>query len=54
MRAKDITEICEDIEDFAAAGRKLTENTYPEAEVAVTEDNRRLLTILGLLWGMRA
>jgi archaeosine-15-forming tRNA-guanine transglycosylase len=53
MRAKDILEICEELEDLAAVGKALTNGTVPDGEVAVTEDNRRLLAFFRLIWSIR-
>ncbi len=53
MRAKDILEICEELEDLAAVGKGLTNGTCPDCEVAVTEENRRLLAFFGLMEGIR-
>ena len=53
MRAKDILEICEELEDLAAVGKALTNGTVPDGEVAVTEENRRLLALFGLMWSIR-
>jgi hypothetical protein len=53
MRAKDIQQICEELEDLAAVGKELTSRIYPEAEVPVTEENRRLLAFFGLMWSIR-
>lgn len=53
MKTKDVLEICEEFEDLAAVGKTLVVGTAPEADIAVTEENRRLLAFFNLMWSLR-